>query len=175
MGDRRKLRPGVACAWQFLGLRLLRRLAAFGVVQVGALVEHHQQRRQALGLDQGEDLDVAGGPSRSSRRSAARARPWRTGRDCGSAALSWRSSISVGVRPFDPRATSCGSRSDPCRWRALSSSLSSSSSLFWKPPSLPVRPAHQLQIAQHAGELVHGQRPGGFLLVRSDRSCRGWG
>ena len=58
IGDRSPPEPG-----NLLGLRLFgRRLAAFGIVQVGALVEHHQERRQALGLHESEDLDVLAGP-----------------------------------------------------------------------------------------------------------------
>ena len=157
-----------------LGLPRGGRLAAPGGPR---LVEDHEQRGEALRVDQAEDLDVGARPLAPAGDLAGRAPPWRTGRGCGSAGRRADAPPWSGPGP-SPRTTSCGSRSGRCRCSAtprasgVRARFSAAATMRSKSASWP---AHQLQIAQHAGQLVHGQRPGGLVLVARDRSCRGSG
>ena len=68
------------------GRRRSRRADLFAAAATVRLAEHHQQRCQAFGIPPGGTPRYPCERPRSSRRTPARARPWRTGHGCGPAA-----------------------------------------------------------------------------------------
>src|SRR5262249_52457984 len=121
------------------------------------LVEHHEQRREALGVDQAEDLDVT---ARLLAPAGDLERTLRLGEQAvvaqGLVAPRGRG-VAVLLVPLLLDLAEVGiARMALLVLEDLQLALAQPQ---WAPSDTAPRPAHQVKIAQHAGKLVHGQRP----------------